>query len=102
MWKHLIKPTYYNFKGEPKPPTQSPVSTQAKTFTHSSTHSPQIIKEEPARVIEPARSERTALTLGNQPKEKNIEPEKLETGEESNKQKEVRQTKSRKKKKKNS
>ena len=24
MWKHLIKPTYYNFKGEPKPPAQSP------------------------------------------------------------------------------
>ena len=49
----------------------------------------QIIKEEPVRVIEPAKpepkigvaNEETGHPRGKPPKEKNIEPEKLETGE---------------------
>jgi hypothetical protein len=95
IWKHLIKPTYYNFKGEPKPPTQASPFTQAKTFTHSPSHSPQIIKEEPARVIEPARSDQTVHQQNDLPELKTNE---VEAEKKPGNPTEVRQTKSRKKK----
>jgi hypothetical protein len=89
MWKHLIKPTYYNFKGEPKPPS----------------HSPQIIKEEPVRVIEPARSDQAGYSQPNSPRPKSDEVETAtELTEQKNKepQTETKPTKKTKKKKRNS
>ena len=45
MWKHLIKPTYYNFKSEPKPKPETP---ETKII--------EIVREkEPIQIIEPAK-----------------------------------------------